>query len=123
MTPIKIILAGQSYDLPALPLNKGADMTVFMAGANPAAGGSFWDDAQYVQALNNIVFHSLRRQYPDIAPEVVTENIDFVNIDDVILAVRQANRLVDLAVGADGGDDSQKKTKSTGKNSSPTSPS
>lgn len=85
---VAIVLGGRNLTLPAIPL-------VAMPRAQPFFSGSAdpMTDAGYQQALVDIVYLSLKRNYPDIEPQFVADNVDLANFTTLITAIMTANKL------------------------------
>lgn len=96
---VEIVLGGRTLTLPAIPL-------VAMPRAQPFFSGSAdpMTDAGYQQALVDIVYLSLKRNYPDIEPQFVADNVDLANFTTLITAIMIANKLKAPAVEEAGND-------------------
>lgn len=81
-----IALGLETYILPPLPLVKIAGIKVLMAG------GDVFDEA-YTKALTDAIFHSLKRNYPDIKMETVENGVDLSNFQDTVEKFLIANKL------------------------------
>jgi hypothetical protein len=82
-----IELADISYVLPPLPLAYMAKADVLLRGMSTA------QTQEYADAFADVVFYSLRRNYPDISRETVADNIDLKNFKVILDAFTVVNGL------------------------------
>ena len=86
-----IVLSGQEYIMPPLPLIKVPTLAPVLRGSSDPLA-----DAEYVNAFVGAVFWSLKRNYPAIQYEEVEFGIDMTNFTEILAALIKVN-----ALGAD----------------------
>ena len=82
----EITLAKKTYTLPALPLKYMPKVKKLLEGGDP-------QEEEYITAMTDAIFYSLKRNYPTLQREVVEDNIDMTNFAEILMAFQTANKL------------------------------
>lgn len=81
----EIILSGETYTIPPIPLSGLAKIGAGLS----AISAQITEES--VTPLVDAVYHSLRRNYPEITRAVVDNGIDLKNVEAVLLAFQKVN--------------------------------
>lgn len=84
----EIELGGKRLVLPPIPLVKVPDLSImFEVVEKPFSNKS------YIQAVADALYYSLRRNYPDIDPQFIVDNLDMANHNIIAEALVKVNGL------------------------------
>ena len=89
----EIVLGGETYILPPIPL---VHMHLM---AKLRQGGSYMEDPEYAKNLVHVIHTSLLRNYPDLEPAVVETNVDITNVADIVNRFRIVNGMQAVPAG------------------------
>lgn len=91
-----IHLGQAEFVLPPLPLVHMPKVKKLLQG------GNFMEDQEYTEALGRAIYYSLRRNYPELTEEMVTESIDMTNYRPLVQSFMEVNQLRQAEGGAQG---------------------